>query len=240
MIRHPQFLNGLLAVSAALFLVSFWNPAGSRALESSDVRARTAGGGTEEGLSGGRNLRPGLPRVAPSADGARLVAEYTEQLSGVIEASGDPVTDRTRQLIAESLPPGWENTFVLHDAMVVSAALTDIARLTSFASSRGLAEEPRKALSGESLEFQSLVEDFSMRWLGAKYPGLGEGALREIVLANNQKVLPLIGAYNLLRDSAPVEALGIPVAPAEAPVEFVLPEGIRRIRELQNGTPPRP
>lgn len=79
-----------------------------------------------------------------------------------------------------------------------------------------------------------------MRWLAAKHPGLGEGALREIVAANNQRVLPLIGVYNLLGDAASLEALGIPVAPPEAPVEFVLPEGIRRIRELQNGTPQQP
>lgn len=240
MIRHPQFLNGLLAFSATLFLVSFWNPEGSRALSPSEVRAPSTIGGTEDGRSGGGNLRPGSPRAVPSSDGPRLVAEYTEQLNGVIDGSGDPVAGRTRQLIAESLPPGWEKTFVLHDAMVVSAALTDIARLTSFASSRGLAAEPRKALAGESLEFQSLVEDFSMRWLAAKHPGLGDGALREIVAANNQRVLPLIGAYNLLGDAVSLEALGIPVAPPEAPVEFVLPEGIRRIRELQNGTPQQP
>jgi hypothetical protein len=36
-----------------------------------------------------------------------------------------------------------------------------------------------------------------------------------------------------------VETLGIPMAPPQPPTEFVLPEGIRRMRELERTPTPR-
>lgn len=171
--------------------------------------------------------------------GPLSVTDHTQRLITEIRNSGDPATARIHQLVTNTLPPGWEKTFVLHDALVVSASLTECARLVSFASSEGLAHAPRKALSGEALEFHQKLEGFALRWMLAKHPGLGEPAIREILAANNQHVLPMLGPYNLLEGPGLVETLGIPMAPPQPPTEFVLPEEIRRMRELQRPPTPR-
>jgi|GEM_PF-6497904 len=133
---------------------------------------------------------------------------------------GQGTSGRIQQLVASTLPPGWEKTFVLHDALVVSASLTECARLVSFASSEGLAHQPRKALSGEALVFHRKLEGFALRWMLARHPGLGEPAIREILAADNHHVLPMLGPYNLLKGPEWIEALGIPVAPPETPSGF--------------------
>jgi hypothetical protein len=171
--------------------------------------------------------------------GPPSVTDHTQRLITEIGNSVDPATARIQQLISKTLPPGWENTFVLHDALVVSASLTECARLVSFASSSDLAHAPRKALSGEALEFHQKLEGFALRWMLAKHPGLGEPAIREIVSANNHHLLPMLGPYNLLKGPGLVETLGIPMVPPQPPTEFVLPEGIRRMQELQRTPTPR-
>lgn len=152
--------------------------------------------------------------------GPPSVTDHTQRLNTEIGNSGDPSTARIHQLVTNTLPPGWEKTFVLHDALVVSASLTECARLASFASSEGLAHQPRKALSGEALAFHQKLEGFALRWMLAKHPGLGEPAIREILAADNNCVLPLLGPYNLRKGPEWIEALGIPVAPPETPSGF--------------------
>jgi hypothetical protein len=148
------------------------------------------------------------------------VPDHAQRLITEIRNSGDPATARIQQLVTNTLPPGWEKTFVLHDALVVSGSLMECARLASFASSEGLADQPRKALSGEALAFHQQLEGFALRWMLAKHPGLGEPAIREILAADNNRVLPLLGPFNLLKGPEWIEALGIPMAPPEAPSGF--------------------
>lgn len=171
--------------------------------------------------------------------GPPSATDHNRRLITEIGDSGDPSTARIQQLVTKTLPPGWERTFVLHDALVVSASLTDCARLVSFASSMELADQPRKALSGEALVFYRKLEGFALRWMLARHPGLGEAGIREVMAANNHHVLPMLGPYNLLEGPGLVETLGIPMMPPQAPTEFVLPEGIRRMQELQRTPTPR-
>lgn len=154
-------------------------------------------------------------RVGPPS-----VTDHSQRLITEIRNSADPATARIQQLVTNTLPPGWEKTFVLHDALVVSASLTECARLVSFASSEGLAQAPRKALSGEALAFHQKLERFALRWMLAKHPGLGEPAIREILSANNHHVLSMLGPYGLLEGPGLVGTLGIPVAPPETPAGF--------------------
>jgi len=117
-------------------------------------------------------------------------------------------------LIETNLPPGWEDTFVLHDALVTAGALTDLARVTSFASSENLEANPRQALRGEALRFQNIADDVARRWFSSKYPMLGTNVVEQILREPSREMLPLLGLYNRIPDDDAIRLLDIPVRTA--------------------------
>lgn len=147
-------------------------------------------------------------RAKPSP---RTAHQYSTGIVETIRLSGDPAASRILGLVESNLPPGWEHTFVLHDALVTAGALTDMARVTSFASSVDLDGQPRLALEGEALRLQQIADNVARRWLASKYPMLGTNAIESILGEPSHEVLPLLGPYNLLSDEDAVRVLGIPV-----------------------------
>lgn len=141
----------------------------------------------------------------------RTAHQYSTGIVETIRRSSDPAAVRILGLVESNLPPGWEQTFVLHDALVTAGALTDMARVTSFASSVNRDREPRLALQGESLRLQQIADNVARRWLATKYPMLGTHVIESILHEPSHEVLPLLGAYNLLPDEEALQILGIPV-----------------------------
>ena len=142
----------------------------------------------------------------------RTAHQYSTGIVETIRLSGDPASARILGLVESNLPPGWEHTFVLHDALVTAGALTDMARVTSFASSVNRDQEPRLALEGEALRLQQIADNVARRWLASKYPMLSAHVIESILHEPSHEVLPLLGQYNLLPDDEAVRALRIPVA----------------------------
>ena len=143
--------------------------------------------------------------------------DHTRRLITEIGNSGDPSTARIQQLVANTLPPGWEKTFVLHDALVVSGALTDLARLFSVS---GLSEHPsrhRRALAGEALRAQEMADDFARRWLAWKHPLLAAAVIEEILRLPNHEILPAFDDFNLVEMDDVLRLLGTPVQDDDAP-----------------------
>jgi len=163
---------------------------------------------------------PAKPRADASPSRHRNPSRAQEASNNAIRAirkSGDPAGLRLLELLASSLPPGWEHTFVLHDALVVSGALTDLARL--FAVS-GLSEHPsrhRRALAGEALRAQEMADDFARRWLARKHPLLSASVIEEILRLPNHEVLPAFDDFNLVEMDDVLRLLGAPVQDDDAP-----------------------
>ena len=135
---------------------------------------------------------------------------YSTGIVETIRVTGDPSGTRLLGLIETNLPPGWEDTFVLHDALVTAGALTDLARVISFASSENLEASPRQALRGEALRFQNIADDVARRWLSSKYPMLGTNVVEQILREPSREMLPLLGLYNRIPDDDAVRLLDIP------------------------------
>lgn len=163
-----------------------------------------AGVGTEVG-SDGAGLRPAWKR------GLLGSHAYTTGLVEVIRTTSDASAARILGLIETNLAPGWEETFVLHDALAVAGALTDLARMISFASSENLEHRPRAALRGEALRVQGIADGVARRWLAGKHPMLGANAIEQILQEPSREVLPLLGHYNLMDEGEAISVLGVPV-----------------------------
>ncbi len=142
---------------------------------------------------------------------------YSTGIVETIRVTGDPSGTRLLGLIETNLPSGWEDTFVLHDALVTAGALTDLARVISFASSENLEANPRQALRGEALRFQNIADDVARRWFSSKYPMLGTNVVEQILREPSREMLPLLGLYNRIPDDDAVRLLGIPVRRAGKP-----------------------
>ena len=140
------------------------------------------------------------PKSTPSAGSAGAPGWAGDSIEAAIEAV---------------LPPGWENTFVLHDVMVASGALTDMARLLFFASGEGLEARPRDALRDEALRIQAIADDIPRRWLASKYPMLGPEGIERLLAEPNREVLPLLGEYNVLAVDDLIRILRVPVLPGK-------------------------
>lgn len=184
--------------------------------------------GTPAGRSGTAAVRPvgsvvgNSPLPSPVLEGwvrhgrtPRGLPDARAYTTGIVEAiriTSDPAASRILGWVESSLPAGWEDTFVLHDALVVSGALTDMARVISFASSEGLEERPREALKGEALRMQGIADDVARRWLSAKYPLLGTNAIEHILRESNREMLPLLGTYNLVGEEESIRLLAVPSA----------------------------
>ena len=145
------------------------------------------------------------------------VKEATDNAIRAIRKSGDPAGLRLLELLESSLPPGWEHTFVLHDALVVSGALTDFARLFSVSGLSEHASRHRRALAGEALRAQGIADDFARRWLATKHPLLGAAVLEEILRIPNHEILPAFDDFNLVEMDDVLRLLGSPVQDADAP-----------------------
>lgn len=183
---------------------------------------------TPAGRSGASAVRPAVAGVGnsplPSPDlegwvrharaprGLPDARAYTTGIVETIRITSDPAASRVLGWVESSLPPGWQDTFVLHDALVVSGALTDMARVISFASSEGLEERPREALKGEALRMQGIADDVARRWLSAKYPLMGTNAIEHILRESNREVLPLLGPYNIVGEEESIRLLAVPSA----------------------------
>lgn len=163
---------------------------------------------------------PTMPRADAIPSRQRHPSRARESSDNAIRAirkSGDPAGLRLLELLESSLPPGWEHTFVLHDALVVSGALTDLARLFSVS---GLSEHPsrhRRALAGEALRAQEMADDFARRWLARKHPLLAASAIEEILRLPNHEILPAFDDFNLVEIDDVLRLLGTPVQDADAP-----------------------
>ena len=143
--------------------------------------------------------------------------QLTTDIMEAIRSSHDPAASNLLTSIESSVPPGWEHTFMLHDALLVAGALTEMARMTSFASSSGLESQPRAALSGEALRIQGIADGIARRWLASKYPLLGHDMTEKILREPNRDVVPLLGEYNLVDLAEAVRILGVPVRDATLP-----------------------
>lgn len=132
---------------------------------------------------------------------ATQVREHSTELLTAARKSEDPATRRIAQRVEESLPPGWEDSFVLHDGLLAAAALQEMARMLTHADLLGGPADARAALIGPDAEFQTFADRFALLWLERKYPLLSEEVLRSILPENALSVIPTLGPYNLFDDT---------------------------------------
>ena len=159
--------------------------------------------------------RPARSFALPRSHADHRVHDHSLAIIEAVHESEDPAPQRLLAWMDAVLPPGWENTFVLHDVMVASGALTDMARLLSFASREGLAARPRDALRDEALRIHAIADDIARRWLASKHPMLGPEVTERLLAEPNREVLPLLGEYNVLAVDDLVRILRVPVLPKD-------------------------
>jgi len=212
--RIDPSMTAVLLV-AALFLITRWHPrnatidAKTTVTDAShDNRLNTHSTATVESFPRLRPIRPKPTDPSPSRD-------YLNHIIATLRDQHDPATRGILEAIEHDQPGGWAETFILHDALVASGALTDLARIFSFASSSGLERQPRKTLSGDALHVVNLADAMVRKWLVSKYPLLGDTALERIMQVPNIQALPLLGQYNLITEEEAIQRLGITVRPQE-------------------------
>jgi hypothetical protein len=159
--------------------------------------------------------QPAPPVASPQTHAGLRVQEHSQAIIDAVHESQAPAPQRLLAWMHAALPPGWENTFVLHDVMVASGALTDMARLLSFASADGLEARPRDALRDEALRIQAIADDIARRWLAWKHPMLGDDGIEHLLAEPNREVLPLLGEYNMLAVDDLIRILRVPVLPKD-------------------------
>jgi hypothetical protein len=206
-----------LGIAVAFLTLAVWRP-----------WRRLPKGGAEAGIpvvaihgqhAGSASATPRAVHLRPTTMQGPLGGRaYSTGIVETIRVTGDPSGTRLLGLIETNLPPGWEDTFVLHDALVTAGALTDLARVISFASSENLEATPRRALRGEALRFQNIADDVARRWFSSKYPMLGTNVVEQILREPSREMLPLLGLYNRIPDDDAVRLLDIPVRRAGKPL----------------------
>ena len=166
--------------------------------------------------------QPAVKSMAPAMSHTtsnRPVTDYSRTIVKAVHESGDASAGRLLAWIDANLPPGWEDTFLLHDALVASGALTDMARVLSFASSRGLEARPRGALEGEALRIQGMADAIVRRWLSSKHPLLGDSMIERVLSEPSREVMPVLGEYNLVPAEELVRILGVSAKSASGVTE---------------------